>query len=126
MGLELEEKQLRAIHQESIETDVQNIARRLIEWLTAPLAAVIAGVESDRTISRWADGSVTRIGLDKEERLRSAYLIAQLLLQYDAPRVVRSWFVGLNPVLETSPAKAIRAGRHAEALKAAREFVIDG
>lgn len=113
-------------HNVAVHADTPEIAKELSELLTGPLTALIANVESERTIKRWATREVTRIPPEKEERLRVAYTIVQLLTQYDAPKVVRSWFIGMNPILDDSPARAIRDGRFQEALRAAREFIVDG
>ncbi len=110
----------------TVHTSTSEIAKELLELLTGQLTALIASVESERTIRRWATEKVTRIPPEKEERLRVAYTIVQLLTQYDAPKVVRSWFVGMNPILDDSPARAIRDGRFQETLMAAREFIVDG
>jgi hypothetical protein len=45
-------------------------------------------------------------------------------LRFDSSRVVKAWFIGLNPQLDDeSPAEAIREGRLKEAMNAARAFV---
>jgi hypothetical protein len=113
-------------HKVAVHAETSEIAKELMELLTGQLTALIANVESERTIRRWATREVTRIPPEKEERLRVAYTIVQLLTQYDAPKIVRSWFIGMNPVLDDSPARAIRDGRFQEALMAAREFILDG
>lgn len=62
-----------------------------------------------------------------ERRLRAAYEIAQLLVRFDSSRVVKAWFIGLNPQLDDeSPAEAIREGGLKEAMNAARAFVAGG
>lgn len=113
-------------HRVTTHTDIDEIAKQLRDMLSSQLTALIAGVDSTRTITRWATREVTRVPRDKEERLRTAYTIVHLLTQYDTPKVVRAWFVGMNPILDDSPARAISQGRFPEALKAAQEFIVDG
>ena len=48
-------------------------------------------------------------------------------MRFDSSRVVKAWFIGLNPQLDDeSPAEAIREGRLKEAMSAARAFVAGG
>ncbi len=82
---------------------------------------------STSTVTRWVSGEVTGVRQESEQRLRTAYEIAQLLIQFDSPRIVRAWFIGLNPQLDdVSPAEAIHEGRLKEAKAAARAFVAGG
>jgi hypothetical protein len=79
-------------------------------------------------VTRWASGEVTTIrDYEMEQRLRTSYEIAQLLLSGDSPQTVKAWFIGLNPQLgDTSPAEAIREGKLRESLAAARVFAVGG
>jgi hypothetical protein len=92
------------------------------------LTAYIAGVGDGKTVSRWANGEVTEIrDYTTEQRLRRAYEIVQLLMNYDSPQTVKAWFIGLNPQLgDVSPAEALHEGRLKEALAAARAFTVGG
>lgn len=64
---------------------------------------------------------------ENEKKLRTAYEISQLLVRFDSPRVVKAWFIGLNPQLgDVSPAEAIHDGDLKEAMSAARAFVAGG
>ena len=92
--------------------------------LSRRLTAYIAGVKDGKTVARWASGEVTDIREpETEQRMRTAYEIAQLLLGDDSPRTVRAWFIGLNPQLgDVPPAEAIREGRLQDAIAAARAF----
>jgi hypothetical protein len=86
--------------------------------------AYIAGVKDAKTVTRWASGEVENVRDENEKRLRTAYEIAQLLVRFDSPRVVKAWFIGLNPQLDdTSPAEVIHDGDLKAAMSAARAFV---
>lgn len=115
-------------HRQALDASIQEVAGRLQELLTRRLTAYVAGVESGKTVSRWANGEVTDIrDADIEQRLRTAYQISLLLLGQDSPRTVRAWFIGLNPELgDVSPAEAIHEGRLKDALSAARAFMAGG
>jgi hypothetical protein len=126
MIMQLGQGTIKQAHKVTAHTDTDEIARQLGDLLSPQLTALIAGVDSPRTVTRWATCEVTRISPEKEARLRNTHTIVQLLTQYDTPKVVRAWFVGMNPILDDSPARAIRDGRFQEALKAAQEFILDG
>lgn len=108
---------------------VSEVAAFLQEILSRRLTAYIAGVKDGKTVTRWASKEVTEIrDPETEQRLRTAYAIAQLLLSRgDSAPTVKAWFIGLNPQLgDTSPAESIHEGRLKEALAAARAFIVGG
>ncbi len=114
-------------HQLALRVSIGEAARALQELLSRRLTAYIAGVKDGKTVTRWVNGEVTVAREDNELRLRTAYEIAQLLLQFDSPQTVRAWFIGLNPQLDDrSPAQALHEGQLKEALSAARAFVAGG
>ena len=116
------------VHRQATVAPVSEMAGLLQELLTRRLTAFVAGVKDGKTVTRWASGEVTEIREHAvEQRLRTAYEIAQLLLGVDSPRTVRAWFIGLDPHLgDIAPAEAIREGRLQDALAAARAFLVNG
>jgi len=116
------------IHRQATAAPVSEIAGVLQEVLSRRLTAYIAGVSGGKTVSRWANGEVAEIrDHTTEQRLRRAYEIVQLLMNYDSPQTVKAWFIGLNPQLgDVSPAEALHEGRLKEALAAARAFTVGG
>ena len=116
------------VHRQATAAPVSEIARTLQELLSRRLTAFIAGVGDGKTVSRWASGEVAEIrDVWMEQRLRTAYEITQLLLNYDAAQTVKAWFIGLNPQLgDVSPAEALREGRLKDTLSAARAFTVGG
>ncbi len=115
-------------HHQATKAPINEIAGVLQDLLSRRLTAYIAGVGDGKTVSRWAKGEVTEIRDHRmEQRLRTTYEIAQLLLNYDSAQTVKAWFIGMNPQLgDESPAEAIHEGRLKEALAAARAFTIGG
>lgn len=114
-------------HQLALRVSIGEAARTLQELLSRRLTAYITGVKDGKTVTRWVNGEITVAREDNELRLRTAYEIAQLLLQFDSPQTVRAWFIGLNPQLDDrSPAQALHEGQLREALSAARAFVAGG
>lgn len=113
-------------HREAITSSIEDIASQLQELLSVRLAAYIAGVKSGKSVRRWASGD-EGIRHESEQRLRTAYEIVRLLSPLDSPRVIKAWFIGMNPQLDdTAPAEAIREGRFREAINAAKSFVVSG
>lgn len=118
---------LKQAHRQSVNASVSEVASFLQDLLSRRLVAYVAGVKDGKTVSRWASGEVTEVRQESEQRLRTAYEIAQLLIGFDSPRIVRAWFIGLNPRLDdVSPAEAIHEGRLKKAKAAARAFVAGG
>ena len=113
------------VHRRATLAPISEAAGLLNDVLSRRLAAYVVGAKDGKTVTRWATGAVTEIrGHETEQRLRAAYEIALLLLEEEAPRVVRAWFIGPNPQLnEVAPADAIRQGRLQEALAAAKAFM---
>lgn len=123
----MEAQVLEQAHRQAVVASVGDVASFLQDLLGRRLVAYVAGVKDAKTVSRWASGEVREVRQESEERIRMAYEVAQLLVQFDSPRIVKAWFIGLNPQLDdVSPAEAIREGKLKEAKAAARAFVAGG
>lgn len=123
----MEGQVLEQAHRQAVVASVGDVASFLQDLLGRRLVAYVAGVKDAKTVSRWAGGEVRQVRQESEERIRTAYEVAQLLVQFDSPRIVKAWFIGLNPQLDdVSPAEAIREGKLREAKAAARAFVAGG
>jgi hypothetical protein len=123
----MEAQVLEQAHRQAVVTPVGDVASFLQDLLGRRLVAYVAGVKDAKTVSRWVSGEVGSVRQESEERVRTAYEVAQLLVQFDSPRIVKAWFIGLNPQLDdVSPAETIREGRLKEAKAAARAFVAGG
>jgi hypothetical protein len=120
------EMQVKQAHHQAVDARLEDVADYLQGLLSRRLVAYIAGVKDAKTVSRWANGEV-EARQEAERRLRDAYQIAWLLTEFDSPRIVKAWCIGLNPHLaDTAPAEAIHDGRSKEALAAARAFIVGG
>ena len=120
------EMQVEKAHHRAVDASVEEVADSLQALLSRRLVAYIAGVKDAKTVSRWANGEVEPRD-EATKRLRHAYQIALLLEEFDSPRIVKAWFIGLNPHLaDLAPAEAIHDGRSTEALAAARAFIVGG
>jgi hypothetical protein len=121
------EMQVEKAHHQAVDASVEEVADALQSLLSRRLVAYIAGVKEAKTVSRWANGETVARSDEVVRRLQDAYHIALLLMEFDSPRIVKAWFIGLNPHLaDTSPVEAIREGRTKEALAAARAFIVGG
>jgi hypothetical protein len=118
---------LQELHRQAAAAPIGEITRTLQEVLSRRVTAFIAGVEDAKTVSRWANGTVTEVrDFQIEHRLRTSYEIVWLLINHDAAPTVRAWFIGLDPQLgDVSPAEALREGRMKEVTSAARAFAMD-
>jgi len=123
----IEERVIERAHRQAVRAPISDVAAFLQDLLSRRLVAYITGVKDTKTVSRWVNAEVEEVRQESEERLRVAYEIAQLLIQFDSPRIVKAWFIGLNPQLDdVSPAETIREGHFKNALYAARAFVAGG
>ena len=120
----MEAQVLEQAHRQAVVTPVGDVVSFLQDLLGRRLVAYVAGVKDAKTVSRWASGEVGSVRQESEERLRTAYEVAQLLVQFDSPGLVKAWFIGLDPQLDdVSPDEAIREGKLEEAKAAARAFI---
>lgn len=123
----MEAQVLEQAHRQAVVTPVSDVVSFLQDLLGRRLVAYVAGVKDAKTVSRWASGEVGSVRQESEERIRTAYEVAQLLVRFDSPRIVKAWFIGLNPQLDdVSPAETIHQGKLKEAKAAARAFVAGG
>ncbi len=112
-------------HRQAIVTPVNEVASYLQKLLSRSVTAYIAGVKEGRTVTRWASNEVSDIRYESEQRLRTAYEIAQLIGEYYSQEAARAWFMGYNSRLEQiTPADAIHEGKLREALCAAQAFIV--
>lgn len=107
---------------------ISQVVGELREILGARLVAYLGDVKETRAVREWADGVREPQSEGVRLRLRDAYQIAALLSEREAPAVVQTWFLGMNPQLsDRSPARLLRDGASeqsaAEVLAAARSFI---
>lgn len=102
-------------------TAMERIARRETARATLPemlsylegllgqqLTTVIAGERDARLIEAWARAQVEPSSAAGRS-IRAAYETARLLMQAESAGTVRTWFMGMNPLLDDrSPALVIR------------------
>ncbi len=118
------ETEVERAYQRSVHTPTSQEAQELQDLLSRRLTAYISGVKEGRTVTRWINGDVSEIRHESQQRLQTAYAIAQLLSRRASVDVIKAWFIGLNPQLgDVSPAEAIHEGRLQEASAAARSFI---
>lgn len=103
--------------------------RKLVEFLGEHLGedvtAYLSGIEDPETVRAWAQGQV-QPSPDEMSRLVIAYEATQCLSDVCGDTMIRSWFFGMNPMLEDrAPAYVLRhlKGEDLEiVLSAAQEF----
>lgn len=111
-------------HRQAVQVPVSELAGSLQDLLTRQLTTHVAGVKDGKTVTRWVNGEISDIrNFEVEQRLRTAYEIAQLLLLSEEPSAVKAWFIGLNPLLnDSSPIDALAMGQLKEVIDAAKAF----
>lgn len=118
---------VRETFEESVRVAIPEGAALLREVLTPKMAAYVTGVESTKTVARWARGETHEIRPESEARLRAAYGIVRLLAHFDGTATIRGWFLGMNPLLDdVSPAELLRAGEVGRVRAAALAFAAGG
>jgi hypothetical protein len=113
-------------HRVTIRLNIHEIVSQLNAHLGATLVATLAGVSDRKLPYRWAkpDGPIP--GDSALQRLQTAHRIWHVLSKNEPDQVVRSWFIGANPLLdETPPVMTLREGDLRGTTKAAESF-IDG
>jgi hypothetical protein len=109
-------------HGGSVRAETREITAFMRELFGPKLVAHMAGVSDDKRVHKWANGE--GMSAQAEARLRAAYQIAWLLLDYDNAETVRNWFIGMNPQLDyEAPATAIREDHFQQAMVAAEAFL---
>ena len=116
-------------YQESLTLTFPDLVRSLSGSIGRKLTAYVAGVKDVRALDRWVEGGQP-YG-DVEQRLRTTFQVVGTLLEFDSPRVVQAWLMGLNPELgDRVPLRLLREGDLAlvgpEVLGAARAFIAGG
>jgi hypothetical protein len=115
----------KSVHRMETRSSTADVATALQRLFGRELTALMAGVDNTRTVAQWARGESLPHS-SNERRLRSAYRVASLLLEGgESERTVRSWFMGMNPLLDDlSPAEVIKE-KPTEVMEAAKDFLVD-
>ena len=116
------------LHRKAMNADLETMASTLVNVMGRAIVAGIVGIRNPKTISRWANGEVTSVrDRYSEERLIAAYQVTILLQEHYGNDTIRSFMLGMNPVLnDESPAIALRDGDFKGAINAARNFLAGG
>ena len=114
---------------ESVMLPLSKLVAGLVAITGKKITAYIGKAKDVRTVDRWLEGTEPYKGV--ESKLRTAYHVVKLLSDHESPRVVQSWLIGLNPLLEDwSPARLLREKdveiSGPEVLRAARAFLAGG
>lgn len=112
---------------EALRASNQEMLLYLLKLFTVDQIEYMTFVEDKHAIERTAREGISHLQPDTEQRLRTAYEIAQMLAsQYDSQYIAR-WFYRMDPQLNNhGPVEAIRQGQLREALSAAQVFIVSG
>jgi hypothetical protein len=123
--LSLPERAARTAHRRETRTEISEIAAWLQQMFGRELTAIMAGIQTARTVGQWARGECEP-QFSNELRLRNAYRVALLLIEGgETERTVRSWFTGMNPLLgDRAPARII-GEEPEEVVAAAKDLLLN-
>ncbi|WP_442546164.1 hypothetical protein ACSBOX_21395 (plasmid) [Arthrobacter sp. KN11-1C] len=114
-----------ASYYETAQMDIHSTAKELNEALGPTLVAVLAGVRDRKLPSAWARGDVVPRDASVTKLKTALRVWRALKLEHDE-HIARSWFIGLNPLLdETTPIEALNKGMNRQVIEAARAFLDD-
>jgi hypothetical protein len=83
------------------------MAATLQQLFGQKLTAFMAGTDDPKEVGKWARGEALPSPA-MARRLADAHSIAELLLRYESPQGVCSWFLGMNPELDDrAPAEVL-------------------
>jgi hypothetical protein len=116
-------------HRKAMTADFPSVVTDLVAIIGRKLTAYIGSIKDTRAIDRWLESGSTQ--KDVERRIRLAYHISGMLVNFDSPAVVQAWLTGLNPELDDEvPITLLREGDieadGKRVLNAARAFVARG
>lgn len=110
---------------ESKQASVADMAQYVQDVLGPRLAALVVGVEDAGDVIKWIHGE-ERPSPEVARHLRDAFHVAQLLVQAESPRAVRSWFLGMNPELDDRAPALVLADEPELVAEAAQIFLATG
>ncbi len=118
------EKTFEEITEESRQLRKGLMLASLLEHLkNARLVCLIIGAEQKTQLWDWIDYVDTNPPEDVGRRILQTFVVLKFLLQFDRPRVIAGWFVGMNPLLEDeSPTHAIRQDHFEDVRRAAQYY----
>jgi hypothetical protein len=116
---------LRQHRPSTAESAVCEMAGYLCQHLSEEVTAYLSGLSETETVRAWAEGYVSPAP-EERFRLEVAYEAARCLVPDCGDEMTRSWFFGMNPLLQdTAPAYVLRNWSReswATVLTAAQEF----
>ncbi len=113
------------VHTRATRASMSEVAACLQTVLGQRLTAVVAGVNDAKAVGQWARGARVPHP-EAERRLRDAYQVVGLLLEYDKPDTIRAWFGGMNPHLGDQAPALVVATDPDHVVEAAQAFIANG
>lgn len=106
--------------------DIHEIVRQLNMHLGPTLVAALSGTKDRKMPARWAKSDGPTPGVTFNRRIQLAHRLWTSISVADGDQVVRSWFIGGNPLLEEdTPLTAVREDRDQDVVAAAEAFLND-
>lgn len=105
---------------------LQEMTQTLVDVVSRPGVAYIAGVRSLKTVTRWTTGEVTSIRDNAvEQRIINAYQVVKYLQDEDTGNAtIRMFMYGMNPTLhDEAPISVLARGEAKQVMNAAINMV---
>lgn len=105
---------------------LQEMVRTLVDVVSRPGVAYIAGVRSLKTVTRWATGEVSNIRDSAvEQRIINAYQVVKYLQnERESNGTIRMFMYGMNPTLQDdAPIMVLAKGGSKDVMNAAVNMV---
>ncbi len=118
---------LEEAHRRPVSSTPAEVASRMRDLFGQNLTALLAGIDSPKTVARWTRGQVPHPA--NLARLRAAFQIATVLELGASRQTAQAWFVGMNPILgDCAPASVLADEPDAapRVMRAARAFLAHG
>jgi hypothetical protein len=94
-------------HEAAMSLPLNDVVRRLVDYLGATTVAAIGGVNETRAVKEWLNEGGREP--QRPHVLRFAFQIASMIANNTNPAVVKAWFQGSNPYLDDEiPALMLR------------------
>ena len=100
------------------------LADECVQSIGSTLTAYVTNTDGRDVTDDWVLGHIEPTP-EQALALHTAATVFRDVADAESRATARAWFIGLNPFLSSSPAEAIRAGRHLEVHAAATNLIED-
>jgi hypothetical protein len=111
-------------HRSAMTTPIAEVASRLQDLFGQKLVAIMVNSGDPKAVGRWAKGE-REPQSDNEAQLRRIYQVVELLLSKESSTAIRSWMVGMNPLLDDKAPALVIAEHPDRVMQVAKAFLAE-